>query len=379
MGKLKICFIMLFLSCLVLHAQNSTDYKRIPIGSQSNILSSVAINPIQDNIIALHGGRGCPLFIYDWTKEAVIKQFELPAWPAGSAMDYSFDGKYLILEQLYYNDWSANKDKQASFAIYEAETGKLIKSFENYHSIKFIPNQAKVLALTGITIEIWNLENASKEKELTIDNSGFSTAVSPDGKYFAIPRRLDKKELKKYGAFNKDKAAIKFAAKYKHVIDIYDFASFSKITSIEEYYDFIYDLSFSHDGNELFCLQIPHDKAATGVGMRQSTVSVIEVEGWKPIRKGFVSRSTYQPDYKLSADKKYFAIISSGVRFPEIHIYDFESGKLEYRYELSHRMIEKSEGRLTVTDERTRFVFLPDNKSVILTMGNAIINWNFVK
>ena len=124
---------------------------------------------------------------------------------------------------------------------------------------------------------------------------------------------------------------------------------------------------------------MPHAKASTGVDRKTITIAIVQTSNWETLRKGFVSKSLYQPDYKLTNNNQYFGIISKGNQFAELHIYDYQNATLEYRMELSHRMFEKSEGRLTITDDRSRFIFLPDNESALLTMGNRLIKWNFTE
>jgi hypothetical protein len=144
---------------------------------------------------------------------------------------------------------------------------------------------------------------------------------------------------------------------------------------VNEVYDIVYRLDYSADGNTLFCLQIPHVKANPGL-QRQTFISTINGITGEPSRKGFISLAPFEPDFKLSHDGKLFGVVSQGKKFPEIHIYDFATGKMLKRFELSVRLFEKSNGELQVTDSRLSFVFLPDNKRIMMTMGNRLLLWN---
>ena len=87
--------------------------------------------------------------------------------------------------------------------------------------------------------------------------------------------------------------------------------------------------------------------------------------------------SITQPDLKISTDKKLFAINSKGNRFQEMHLYNYETGELEKRFELANRLFEKSDGERIINSSRPAFVFLPDNQSILIAMGNQLIKWNF--
>ncbi|RLD52608.1 MAG: hypothetical protein DRJ05_17290, partial [Bacteroidetes bacterium] len=122
---------------------------------------------------------------------------------------------------------------------------------------------------------------------------------------------------------------------------------------------------------------IPHLKAQSSVGMRQTYISIIDGFSGEPQRRGFNSQSIYEPDFKLSPDGKLFGIVSHQARFLELHIYDAETRKMLYRYTQSFRLFEKSEGEFTMPDSRASFVFLPNEETIVMTMGNRLIYWNY--
>jgi hypothetical protein len=45
------------------------------------------------------------------------------------------------------------------------------------------------------------------------------------------------------------------------------------------------------------------------------------------------------------------------------------------RFELATRLLEKHDDELIVGEMRTSFVFLPDDNTVLLTMGNHLVMW----
>lgn len=383
-GKL-LSIILIFILSPIFSQTESNDHKRLVFSDQEEVFSGIALNPANTDVIAVHGMKTCPLFIYNWKEEQVVNKFNIVNWAAGSALQYSNDGKYLLLEKLFYNDWAPNKDKKTEFYIYNPDNGKLVSKFAEYNAMEFMPDSKKIIALTGITLEIWDVESNKKTLSKNIANAGNCVAISPDSKYIAISAKYTKDELKASGKFKKDKDGLKHTEKTKNKVMIFDAATLDEVTTVDSYFDFIYDLSFSDNGEELFCLQIPHLKASTGVDRRQNTIGIILTNDWMPIRKGFVSRAIYQPEYKLTNDRKYFGFISNGgnsgagMAFAELHVYDFEEAKLFNRFELSHRLIERQNGRLIRTDGRSRFIFLPDNKTAIMTFGNSLVKWSFLK
>ena len=94
------------------------------------------------------------------------------------------------------------------------------------------------------------------------------------------------------------------------------------------------------------------------------------------MRRGFVSRSVYLPDFKLSQNGQYLGLVSRGVKFEELHIYDFNTAKMQSRLEMSWRLFEKNEGGMIAAGTNASFAFSPDNEQVYLTMGNHLIKWN---
>ncbi len=175
-------------------------------------------------------------------------------------------------------------------------------------------------------------------------------------------------------SLKKNKDALKTTLKYKQQISIFNTENFEKEVTIDEFYDIIYRLDYSSDGKTLFCMNIPHLKVQNG-NNRQTYINIIDAESGQPLRKGFISLAAYEPDFKLSNDGKFFGLISQSNKFIELHIYDFETGKMLYRFELSYRLYEKNDGDFIMADSRASFVFLPDNKSVLVTMGNRLVLW----
>ena len=281
------------------------------------------------------------------------------------------------MNQLYYIDFAPNRDREVNFEIVDVKTGKSVKRFEAVHSVKITPDEKYILALSGDEVGFWNITTQNKEKSFTVSEAGNSIAISPDGKLIAVSHRLYETDARKIPLLQRDKKTTKNALKYKQQISVFDASTFKKLYTINELYDIIYKLNFSEDGQLLFCLHIPHTKIQNNSAVRQMYVNVIDMITHEPKRRGFTSIAFYEPDFKLSHDGKLFGIISKSNQFLELHIYDLESGKMLYRFQQSYRLFEKNEGGMIASDSRSSFVFLPDNESVLMTMGNHLIQWNY--
>ena len=350
------------------------DFEKIKIGEAKHIMVGLDLSPNM-NTVAISGIQSFPFYLYDYDKQKIIRELDVGNWHAGSAVRYSRNGRYLLLQQLYYADWAPNKDKEVNFEVIEVATGKRIKRFDNYHAIAITADEKFALSLIGEEVAFWNLKTGKKERQFKVNRASNGVAISPNGNYIAVSHHVSEEALKEHTRYSKDKKGAKYIAKYKQQISVYDAQSFEKLYTVDEFYDIVYRLEYSPDGGYLFCQSIPHLKAMSSP-TRQTYINTINGITGEPLRKGFTSKATYEPDFKLSHDGKFFGLVSQGSKFMELHIYDFETGKMYKRFELTYRLFEKHEGDFVATDMRTSFVFLPDNQTILMTMGNRLIKWN---
>ncbi|NOY49451.1 MAG: hypothetical protein GXO88_02620 [Chlorobi bacterium] len=352
------------------------DYDRIKIGDTKNIISGLSMSPNKETL-AISSTQSFPLYLFDWKKKVLLDKFNVGNWYAGSSINYSKNGNYIALNQLYYIDFAPNKDREVNFEVVDAKSGKRIKRFEDYHSVKITPDEQYALSLTNDEISFWNLHTRKKEKSFRVQDASNSLAISPDGKLIAVSHHLYEKDAKRIPQLKRDKKTMKKALKYKQQISVFDASTFKKLYTINELYDIVYKLKFNEDGSLLFCLHIPHTKANKTVITRQTYVNIIDMGTHEPRRRGFTSLADYEPDFKLSSDGKLFGMVSKSNQFLELHIYDFATGKMLYRFQQSYRLFEKNKGGMIAVDGRSTFVFLPGDESVLMTMGNHLIKWNF--
>ena len=372
-------FLLFFLGTIpaLLKSQTSdVDYQRIKIGDAKHMVSGLALSPDMKTL-AISPTQSFPFYLFDWNNEQVLKEFNVGNWYAGSAINYSSKGRYIVLNQLKYLDFSLNKDREVNFEVVDASSGKRVKRFEAVHAVAITPDEKIVISLSGEEISFWNLSTGKKDKSFQVAKASNSIAISPDGKLIAVSHKLYEKDAKQIATLKRDKKTMKHALKYKQQISVFDASSFKELYTINELYDIIYKLTFNKDGSLLMCLNIPHTKAQNSPAGRQMYVNIIDMNTHQPERRGFVSIANYEPDFKLSHDEKLFGIVSRSNSFLELHIYDFESKKVLYRFQQSFRLFEKNEGGMIVADSRLTFVFLPGNESILMTMGNHLIKWNF--
>jgi len=369
-----------FTMILFMHASSQGtgyEYERIRIGEAKHIISGLSLSP-DKSVLAISSVQGFPFYLFDWKNREVIKEFDVGNWYAGSAIEYSKNGTYILMNQLFYADFALNKDKEVKFDIIDAVSGERIKRFGEFHSVAITPDEQFALGLSGESVSYWNLSANAMETTFKVDEATNAIAISPDGNLIAVSHKLSEKSAKEMPQLQRDKKVLKSALKYKQQVSIYDASTFRKLYTVNDLYDIIYKLRFTADGNDLLCLNIPHHKQQN-TATRQSYLNVIDMETGKPKRRGFTSQAYYEPDFKLSHDGKWLGLVSKNNRFLELHIYDFRTGALTYRFQQSFRLFEKNEGKMIAVDTRIFFVFLPDNESILMTMGNHLIQWNFTK
>lgn len=352
----------------------NAEYERYSLTGEKYIHSGMAMSPDQ-KYIAIASNQSYPLYIVDYVNRKVLSQFDVGNWYAGSRVSWSAKGKYILLQQLFYNDFSSNKDREVNFEIVDAGSGRSVLKLEKYHDVKISPDEQYAIALTGNNIEIRSISTGKVERSFSVGDATNSLAISPDGKTIAVSEKPGDKFLSADSQFRKNKKGLKYVKKYKQVISFYNFSDFKLIQTANEYYDNVYRLDWSDDGRYIFCLNIPHLKATTATSGRQNFISVLDGVNFQSTRTVFPSNSNYEPDFRLSHDGKYMGIVSWG-KFPELRVHDFETGQALQRFEMSTRVMEGISKLEFPSDGRVFIEFLPDDKSILATFGNQMLQWN---
>lgn len=350
------------------------EYEKFQAGDVDNHFSWIDLSPDNQTLV-ISSTQSFPVYLFDWKSRMITNRLDAGNWYAGSRIHYSISGRYLLLEQLYYLDFAPNKDREVNFEIVDAKTGRKVKSFENYHDVVISPDDKYAISLSSDQVSFWNLETGRKEGNFDVPDATNALAVSPDGLYLAVSHKTRADELKQDSRYKNNKKNLDILEKYKQQVSLYDAQTFQKLYTVDEFYDIIYRLTFSGDSKYLFCHSVPNTKLQKGSNPKEGYVSVIDVINKEPLRIIFPTTSFYfEPDFKMSHDMTRFALTSMG-KFPEVRVYDFETGRMLYRFELAFRILDKDKGDKLPLDGRASFVFLPDDRSMMITFGNRLLLW----
>ncbi|MCB0431302.1 MAG: hypothetical protein H6585_15360 [Flavobacteriales bacterium] len=370
--KLALSFGLLLLTCSgMAQVQTNVDYKLFHMGGETSVRSGLALSP-DGNTVACAGAQGFPLFLYDWRNDKILKKFDVGNWYAGAKVEYSAKGTYLLLQQTFYIDWAPNKDREVDFEIVNAESGEIVQKINAAHSVAIAYDESFYVVLQGDDVSFYELPSGRMMRKFTVENATNAVAISPDGKQVAVSHMPTAQLLQDVPSIRLDKKAIKPALKYRQMISIYDAGSMELIKTINEIYDIIYRLQYSHDGYRLFSYSIPHTKMQTSTAGRQGYIYMIRMPEGDVLRTSFMSLAPYEPDFTENNEKTLFGVVSFDVA-PQINLYDFEKGKLENRFDTRQRLRDAINNKMA-GDSRASFAFLPDD-SIIIVTGNQTIIW----
>lgn len=349
------------------------EFEKVKIGDAKNLFAWLALAP-DNQTIAVTSTQSFPLYIYDWENKQLKTQFDVGNWYAGSRAAYSHSGKYILLQQLFYMDYAPNKDREVNFEVLDATTGESMLNFGDYQDAKITPDDRFLVTLNGgVRVAIHEIATRREIRSFSVPQAANALAVSTDGKLIAVSHKTYMEDLVQNPIYKNNKKNRPIYEKYKQQVSVYDYETEKKLYTIDAFYDLIYRLDYSPDGNYLFVYSIPHVKLQGPTG-KKSYVEVVDAKTGVPLRNSFGCLSNYEPDYKLSHNGKYFGITSMG-KFPELHIYDFQTNVLLKRFELSYRLFEKTGEGEFPGDGRVSFIFLPGDEEAVMTFGNKVIFW----
>ncbi|MBL7965800.1 MAG: WD40 repeat domain-containing protein [Prolixibacteraceae bacterium] len=351
---------------------SNSDFERIKLNSTGYEYSGIALSP-DGKTLVLSGKKLSPVQLVDWSARKVISEFNSGNGIYGSKVSYSETGKFILLKELSYADFSQNKDRSIDFEIVDAATGKQVRKLENVQDVVISADEQLAVCLNNDEVTFQSLVEGSTLRSIKIAGAANAIALNQNGKILAVSQMISADQVA--DRFRKNKKGLKAAVKYKQLISLYDAEKGAKIATIDELYDLVYDLSFAPGGELLFVFQTPEIRTQVA-NNKLSFINLIDAISKQPLRKGFTSMSVAQPELKISNNQKLFAINSKGNRFQEIHLYDAETGTLQKRFELGTRLFEKVDGEKMTSDSRPSFTFLPGDQSILIAMGNQLIIWN---
>ncbi len=368
--------VMLLSPFVRLYAQTqNSDFDRIKLTEVNKIFSGLALSP-DGKTLAVSTKKNEPIKLFDLESQQLISSIEAGKWYAGSRINYSSKGSYLLAQELMFYDLIENKRRKYNFELIDVSTGTIVKSFDDVQEVMVSNDEQSVACLSQGVITLYALQGGASEKAIRVEDAADAFALSPDGKTLVVSHLVSAAMLKADPRFKKNKKAAKMALKYQQQISFYDVESGKRLKTLNDLYDIIYRLRWSDDGAHVYVFQLPHLKVMTSKQL-MATVNMVDAASMTSIRRGLTSQAIGHPDIRLSHDGKWFAINSKGRKYQEIHLYDYASGNLEKRFELGQRLFQKGDdGERLLQDERPSFVFLPDNQSILIAMGNQLVVWN---
>lgn len=356
-------------------------YRKIRVGGQQTpsgyLVSWLDLSP-DGSTVSVSATQGFPFRSFPVDAPEQTTEIDVGNWYAGSRARYSTSGKYMVLQQLFYLDFAPNKDKPIKYEVIDVAVGKAVRSFEDLFAAALTPDESTVLTLDKDGVHFVDLHTGRRNDANGLARTGNAIAVSSDGKRFAVAHRPTKSEVEALPAVRDDKDAIKQGVKQGQIVVVYDMATQKPLHTLPELFDKVFRLEYSGDGKDLWIHAKPHTRKGGNPNPDQSYVEVADAVSGDMRRTSFPSLATFEPDYRISPDGRLFAIGSTGGKFQEIHLYDRNTGSMVHRFVVSWRLWENlDKGEFASGDGRLSFTFLPDDKRLLLTSGNRLIEWTY--
>lgn len=326
---------------------------------------------------AVSATQSFPFYIIDGQSMEVLHTYDVGNWYGGSRINTSKKGKYILLQQLFYLDYSPNKDREGHFEVMETATGKIVLDIPSAHAAMLHPNEESLIVLIGDDVYNYPLDGNDKRKLFPVRAATNCVAISPDGNQIAISHHVEDDYLHAYVTKKKQKKNFKIYQKYRQCISVYDAHTFERLYTVDEMFDLPYVLNYSPEGDYLICYAVPHAKVVKKTGMQGNKyISKIKASTGETTTIGFVSNCQYEPDIEFNSDGSKLAIVSNGNKFPEVWVCDFNTGTIIDRFEVAAWMFQSMKLKEMPADAgRIGVAFSEDDKHLLFTNGTRIIKW----
>jgi WD40 repeat protein len=339
------------------------------------------------DIDLLPGGNKCiiasalkgELIIAETENLNQVEHFEVGNWKAGSRIDISPDGTYVLLKQLFYLDFSPNKYREVEYEVLEISTGKVVLKIDKAHDADFHPDGKKLVVLEGDQVYSYAINGNEKKTLFPVPEATNCLGISKDGEKIAISHKPEDGYLENFVTKKRQKKNFKLYKKYRQCISVFDTETFEKLYTVDEMFDIPYLLEFGPKDDFILCYSVPHTKIVQKTGMQGSRyISKINAKDGSNTSVAFVSNSFYEPDIEFSHDGRFLALVTMNMNGrPEVWVADYHTGDLVGRYELAHRMFGgHMKGELAPDSGRVGVAFTKDDKQLLFTYGSIIIKWN---
>ncbi len=372
------------IACLLsaLHAKSqgtNMEFEKFDIspGAYAFLHADIDIIPGQDRYV-VSAQQSFPFYEVDGKNHELVGVHDVGNWYAGSRLSVSSQGKYVLLQQLYYIDFLPNKDREVQFQVLDLETGSSVLKISAAHDAEFHPNEKELIVLEGDDVYSYPLSGAGKKRLFPVPAATNCLAISPDGKQIAISHYPEDDFLNDFVTKKKQKKNFKLYKKYRQCVSVYSTDNFEKLYTVDDMFDIPYVLQYGPRGEYLICYSVPHTKVVAKTGMQGTNyISKIDASNGHSLPNvGFVSNSIYEPDIEFSHNKDYIGLVTINTRFPEVWVCNFNNGKIVARFELAQRLFEgMKKGEFPADAGRVGIAFSPDDEHMYITNGSLIYKW----
>ncbi len=371
--------ILLFLLAIKGQAQGTNMvYEKIDISPSNKSFLHSDIDRIPGkNEYLVSATKSFPFYHIDGDSHELLAEHDIGNWFAGSRIELSPTGKYILLQQLHYIDFSPNKDREVTFAVVDTKTGKTLLKIPSAHDAAFHPHEENLIVLIGDDVYSYAIAKDEKRKLFPVPAATNCIAISPDGKHIAITHYPSDEFLHDFVTKKRQKKNFKVYKKYRQCISVYDAETYDFMYTVADMYDIPYLLDFDPMGEHILCYSVPHTKVMAKTGMNGTKYfSKIKASDGSSTSVGFVSNSIYEPDFEFSNHGKWIALVTINRVYPEVWICNYESGAILARFEMATRISEGMKDREYPADAgRVGLAFSPDDKHLMITNGSILIKW----
>lgn len=377
MQRVTLLLIFLWVELISPAYSQRADYTVDSLEENKHLISSVELSP-DNKTLGIATAEGHILF-WDIGSRKITQRVEVSGFRWGAYINYSSDGKYLLLQQQYFTDWRINKDRPSTAAVLDVATGKVILTVDAANFASLTPDNNSIAALQGDEIIFRNILSGEVEKRFKPQNVTNAFAISPDGNTIAVSQSSTEEDLKNISSLRNDKKVLKEVLRFREVVVFYDTKTFARKFVANDIFDIVFSMNYSDHGRSLYLFNAPNRKfrtSASGSGAsRNGYIQVINAANGS-VNRIIFSTNASEPIYKESAEGKYFATTSIEQKFyvaNSVIIFDLETGSIVKNFVNDFRLSENTHiGRST-------FEFLPDNKTIAMGYGHYLALWNFEK
>jgi hypothetical protein len=369
--KTRILFFLLMNFFGFALAQSNQDFKVIDFENKFAV-SATELSP-DGKSLAIGTANG-PIYFFDIETQKITRTLPVSGYKWGPYMHFSKDGKYLLLIEQYYTNFTINKDRPSRVEVMDVASGKILISKENVHSAVLAPDNKTLVTLKDDEVVFWNIESGKEEKKFKPGNPTNSIAISANGDVIVVSEKSTEADLKTIPSIREDKKAIKEALKFREVAVFYDANTFVKKFIANDIFDIIFSMQFSENGNTLYLFNAPNRNfRATQGAARNGYIQSVDPANGEVSRTIFATGAS-EPQYKESAEGKYFASTSIEQKFRvlnSVNVFEKESGSMVKNFVNDFRLGED------VHTGRASFEFLPDHNTIALGYGTKLVLWKF--